>query len=32
MYNRLVTAKNRYATDPNYESKLNAVYKSYLAV
>lgn len=32
MYNRLVTAKNKYATDPDYESKLNAVYKSYLAV
>lgn len=31
MYNRLVTAKNKYATDPDYESKLNAVYKTYLA-
>ena len=32
MYNRLVTAKNKYATDPNYEKKINAVYKTYLAV
>lgn len=32
MYNRLVTAKNRYATDPDYEKKMNAVYKTYLAV
>ena len=32
MYNRLVTAKNKYATDPDYESNLNAIYKSYLAI
>lgn len=32
MYNRLVTAKNKYATDPDYEKKMNAVYKTYLAV
>ena len=32
MYNRLVTAKNRYATDPDYEKKMNAVYKTYLAI
>ena len=32
LYNRLVTAKNKYATDPDYEKKMNAVYKTYLAV
>lgn len=32
MYNRLVTAKNKYATDPDYEKKMNAVYKTYLAI
>lgn len=32
MYNRLVTSKNKYATDPDYESKLNTVYKTYLAI
>lgn len=32
LYNRLVTAKNKYATDPNYEKKLNSVYRTYLAV
>lgn len=32
MYNRLVTAKNRYATDPDYEKKMNEVYKTYLAI
>ena len=25
MYNRLVTAKNKYATDPDYEKKMNEV-------
>ena len=32
MYNRLVTAKNKYATDPDYERKMNEVYKTYLAI
>ena len=32
MYNRLVTAKNRYATDPDYERKMNEIYKTYLAI
>lgn len=32
MYNRLVSAKNRYATDPDYEKKMNEVYKTYLAI
>lgn len=32
LYNRLVTAKNKYATDPNYEKKANEVYKTYLAI
>lgn len=32
MYNRLITAKNKYATDPDYEKKMNAVYKTYLAI
>ena len=32
LYNRLVTAKNKYATDPNYEKKLNSVYRTYLAI
>ena len=28
LYNRLVSAKKKYATDPNYESKLNNIYWS----
>lgn len=32
MYSRLVTAKNKYATDPDYEKKMNEVYKTYLAI
>lgn len=32
MYNRLVTAKNKYATDPDYERKMNEIYKTYLAI
>ena len=31
LYNRLVTAPKRYATDPNYENKMNRMYKSVLA-
>ena len=27
LYNRLVSAKRRYATDPNYERKLNQIYR-----
>lgn len=32
LYNRLVMAPKRYATDPNYENKMNRMYKSVLAL
>lgn len=32
LYNRLVTAPKKYATDPNYENKMNRMYKYILAL
>lgn len=32
LYNRLVTAPKKYATDPDYENKMNKMYKSVLAL
>lgn len=32
LYTRLVTAKNKYATDPDYLDKMNKMYKSILAI
>lgn len=32
LYTRLVTAKNKYATDPDYLNKMNQMYKSILAI
>lgn len=32
LYTRLVTAKNKYATDPDYLNKMNKMYKSILAI
>jgi flagellum-specific peptidoglycan hydrolase FlgJ len=32
MYSRLVSAKNKYATDPNYLNKMLKMYKSWLAI
>ena len=32
LYTRLITAKNKYATDPDYLNKMNKMYKSILAV
>lgn len=32
LYNRLVTAPKKYATDPDYENKMNRMYKSVLAL
>ena len=32
LYTRLVTAKKKYATDPNYLNKMNKMYQSVLAI
>lgn len=32
LYNRLVTAPKKYATDPDYENKMNKMYRSVLAL